>query len=262
MFSFINDLSESRLFPSRTSTDRYTHKEIQEFVQIYLCVFRIMLVERSSQDWIKTYIKKSIHWGDFSKWRSDGNDFYVLMHLLITTDTGLSSVFINSIMKWLRLAATTSGRYEMEVKRVLVRMDNDLRIRDSSLKNIRRLVTDWSDLSKREQRLAMTRLLQHMRAKMPKSEVLPHLVELSNHRGLEIKGACNLETDDRCKSDATISFTPYGFLSGLSEDATAGSTSAASVAAVPGALGVGFDPNGDTGIYPKKAKNKPIVLKR
>lgn len=55
---------------------------------------------------------------------------------------------------------------------------------------------------------------------------------------------------------------------GISETASSGSTSAASVATVPsalGGLGVGFDPNGDWGIYQhkKNKKNKkPIILRR
>lgn len=42
-----------------------------------------------------------------------------------------------------------------------------------------------------------------------------------------------------------------------------GTTSSASVAAVPGGLGAGFDPNGDKGIYQKPSKKKkPILLRR
>lgn len=47
------------------------------------------------------------------------------------------------------------------------------------------------------------------------------------------------------------------------KESDGGTTSSASVATVPGALGAGFDPNGDKGIYQKSPKKKkPIVLRR
>ena len=48
----------------------------------------------------------------------------------------------------------------------------------------------------------------------------------------------------------------------IRETASCGATGAASIAAVPGGLGAGFDPNGDKGIYEKPKKKKPVVLKR
>jgi hypothetical protein len=51
----------------------------------------------------------------------------------------------------------------------------------------------------------------------------------------------------------------------IGENATAGATSAASVATVVGGLGSGFDPNGHKGIYQgakKKKEKKPVVLRR
>ena len=48
------------------------------------------------------------------------------------------------------------------------------------------------------------------------------------------------------------------------ENATSGATGAASIATVVGGLGVGFDPNGDKGIYSdvKPKKQKPLLIKR
>jgi len=56
------------------------------------------------------------------------------------------------------------------------------------------------------------------------------------------------------------------------ESASAGATGAASVATVvgalgdgkkqAGALGVGFDPNGDQGVYQTSRKKKPLLIRR
>lgn len=48
----------------------------------------------------------------------------------------------------------------------------------------------------------------------------------------------------------------------IKENATAGATSAASIAVVPGGLGSGFDPNGHKGIYQdsqKKKRKAPLI---
>lgn len=46
----------------------------------------------------------------------------------------------------------------------------------------------------------------------------------------------------------------------VKENATSGSTSAASVATVVGGLGAGFDPNGHKGIYQDQSKKKKQPL--
>lgn len=48
----------------------------------------------------------------------------------------------------------------------------------------------------------------------------------------------------------------------IKENATSGSTSAASVATCVGGLGTGFDPNGHKGIYQDKPKKKKTPLIR
>lgn len=48
----------------------------------------------------------------------------------------------------------------------------------------------------------------------------------------------------------------------IKENATAGATSAASIATSVGGLGTGFDPNGDKGIYQSNGKKKKAPLIR
>jgi hypothetical protein len=49
------------------------------------------------------------------------------------------------------------------------------------------------------------------------------------------------------------------------ESASCGATCSASIATAPtalGGIGVGFDPNGDKGIYQAAKKKKPVILRR
>lgn len=265
-YSFLTELSESRLFPSVKALDRLARPDLAELTHLYLCALRILLRDPHSAGWARQYVRRTLHWGGFTRWRNDATDLYVLLHALSTKGDGVSTLFHQTLLRWLRAATTGDGEHETEARRVLVRLDLDLGVKDGSMRAIRRLVMDWPVLTRREQRLVMTRLLQFLRSRAAKAEVLPYLNRVAGLRNLEIKGACNLETGAGCYGDSRPAL-PLGFLAGLAgrrlgETATSGATSAASVATVAGGLGVGFDPDGDTGIYPKKPKSKPILLKR
>lgn len=259
-YSFLAELSESKLFPSSLALSKLARPDLADLTHLYLCALRILLHDPNSAGWTRHYIRRTLRWNGFTQWRNDATDLYVLLHALTTQGEGVSALFQQSLLRWLRKATTDDGEHEIEARRVFVRLDFDLGVKDGSLRAIRRLVMDWPVLTRREQRLAMTRMLQYLRSRASKAEILPYLTRVAQLGNLEIKGARNLETGEEER--------PMGFLASLAsgrrlrETATSGATSSASVATVAGALGVGFDPNGDTGIYPKKPKNKPLVLKR
>lgn len=156
---------------------------------------------------------------------------------------------------------------------------------------MRRLIMDWPDLDGRESKLAMTRLLQFFRSRANKGEFLLMLNRASRHGDLELHGVCDLESGDGCGTGRDEPFAePHhgaapvkkGFgLGGLlaagaagyalghmikkntTESATAGGTSAASVATSVGGIGAGFDNDHSKSIYPApKNSTKKSVIKR
>src|SRR6202034_1891362 len=101
-------------------------------------------------------------------------------------------------------------------------------ISNSMMKSLRRSVTDWAEMDHTARRDVITKLIQLIHTRAPaNSEVLPQLKKLSSE---------------------------------MHESASAGATGAASIAAVVGGLGAGFDPDDKwRSIYSKK---KPVMIRR
>lgn len=249
-YEFIGELSESKMFPTVASVFRHRVGEIAELTYLYLCAMRVLFQEDETRDWARQYARRTIQFGDFRMWRASSTDLYVLLHALEIAEAEEDIRFPlarTDVLRWMRDEAQSheTGR-ESRVKRMFARLDFGLKVRDSSMQAVRRLAANWSDLDRHEKELCITRLLQMFRTRAPKSELLPFLDRVARAENLEMKDVQNPEDE-------------------LQENATAGATSAASVATATtavGGIGVGFDPNGHKGIYEKNPKKKPLVLRR
>lgn len=286
--SLISELSESKMFPSAQTLSKENFNSLSEAAHLTLVTLRILLHEKSTHAWAKTYVQKTLRGGHFKSWRSDANDLYTLLYALSTGhyfEGGYHTVTVSPIERWLRDVSHDDKGDEGRTHTFFLRLDGILRIHDTSMKAVRRLVMDWADLTIHEKRLAVTRLLQMLRARAPRSEVLMKLQVLSRNKEFELEDVCNQETGE-CSGDegslnigtkkekSKYSLLPIlaigaGYaasraLGKLREEATAGATGAASVASVTTALGAetlgpGFNSNGNKGIY---QNTKPTVLRR
>jgi hypothetical protein len=206
MTPLIRDLCESKLFPSLATLDRKTPAEVAEITYLYLLALRIMLHEDEVRHWTKSYAQKSAQWGNFSLWRSNGTDLYVLLHALQVRgkdeEHGVYPINHAQVLQWLRNAS--HGRSdEALVRRIFMRLDFDLRVRHESMRSLRRLIMDWPNLTDYHKRLAVTRLLQFLRSRAPRSEVLVMFDRLADVKDFEIGGVCNMETGEGCGPDDT-----------------------------------------------------------
>jgi hypothetical protein len=229
MFSFINDLSESHLIASRTSLKNWDLTKLSQLAYLYFLGLRILLTSDKNQKWATNYCQKAGEPNDFFQWRSTGNDLYVFLHALSADpdneDVKASGdVHINPgiIRTWLRHS-------DGKTHNLFARLDAMFHITDSSMKSMRRIVSEWESADQTEQQDVLTKLVQMIHARAPSnSEILPQLKQL-------IK---------------------------IDESASSGGTSSASVATVVGGLGAGFDPTDSwRSVYPKK-KKKPVILHR
>lgn len=238
-FSFISQLSESSLFPSKASLERYKAKQIGELTFLYLCAMRIAFLEEETSRWAREYARKTVTWGNFDQWRNNATDLYVLLHALKPEqhEQGAGWYPLNHklVLGWLK--ETAMGHpHDEQTRRLLVRLDFDLRISDVAMRSLRRMIMDWPTLDSSDKKLALTRLHLMLRSRAPKSEILDHVKYLMD-RELELR-----------------------------EDATSGASASSNVATVAGSLGAGFDAAGDWGVYSKPTKkkeaDKPLVLRR
>lgn len=249
--SILSELSESKMYPTESKLDRAKHDELVEAAHVIFMALNILLSEDKTENWAEKYVKKTLR-GDFRTWRSDATDLYAILYALHTGNyhEGKYRTFpLGSIRRWLNHVQDIKDAEDSITRVFFFRLDGLLGIRDGSLKSLRRIIMDWRSLDNRERRSVFTRLLHLMRRRFPRAEVLVQLESLARTKDYEIDETAGKKIE---------------LLASLSENATAGGTSAASVATVSQplggqSLGAGFDSNGHKGIYQGA---KPIVLRR
>jgi hypothetical protein len=234
-YSMLLDLCESRLIPSRLSLKKWHIKALNELAYLYFLALRILLSSDDTKHWAKDYCARVAR-SDFETWRTDGNDFYVLLYAVSNEeDNSKSSISTHSVHDWLRHAGTPT--FDAQTQRLFNRLDAMFRIDNSTLKTSRRLIMHWSQTDARERQDLIDKLILQIRKLGPRSELLDHLKHLSQQY--------TADDDD----------TVY-------EAASSGGTGVASVATAVGGLGSGFDPSGEgleKSIYSKKSKKIPLV---
>lgn len=230
-FAFISALCESHLIPSRNSVKQWTVSKLSELCYLYFLALIVLLFNQKTRKWARTYCENVGDKNDFKSWRSSDNDLYAMLYSMTGDDTGIKGstehLHISStiIRKWLRDIASHED-IKGDTHYFMVRIDGMFDISKSSLKSLRRTITDWDDADKRSRQQTVSKLSQEIRQRSANCEVLSELKKLSDE---------------------------------LDESASSGATGAASVATVVSGLGTGFDASKDHGVYSKK---KPVMIRR
>lgn len=279
-YSILGDLTESRMFPSKKAIDKEDFDSLTESLFLLLIALRILLTEDGL--YAHLYVRRTISASNFKNWRADGTDVYLCMHALSTgkyepSDEYPDTINMLSIQRWLREMNKTDGTDETETRRLFLRIERLLFIKDASMRAIRRLVMDWPSLNSQQKRLSTTRLLQMLRARLPKSDLLPIITDVARQNNWEMMGVCDMETGDSCEADPVAhkkSSHPLskalGFAAGAAgayalfrnkpvKESDCGTTASSSIAGVTvplGGIGPGFaGPGGNKGIY----QDAPII---
>lgn len=237
-FSLLTDLCESRLITSKTALKTWKVSKLQQSAYLYFLAIRILLADEESAAWAKHYCAKTAQPNNFDHWRTDGNDFYVLLYALIgdaEINDNKSSVSSSAVRDWLRHVSHQD--FTAQTQKLFNRLDAMFHVSDSALKSLRRLIGHWDAANEREQQDAVDKVVQRLKAIAPNSELLTHLKAIS---------------DNYNKNDE------------VTEGASSGATGAASVATVVGGLGAGFDQDYSKSIYHQKKtkKSQPAIIRR
>jgi len=227
-YDFIGNLSESNLFPSKNALTRKSAEDMVELLYLYVCAIRILLAEDETESWARPYLRKTIQFDNFDRWRVNGTDLYSILHSIYAPDVVLKHeaesnkyrdnivIDYDNLYRWMRAGSLNQSRSDV-TKRLFTRMDYTFKIKNGSFRAIRRLVMDWPDLGKTDRQLAMTRLLQLLRVRAPRSELLPYLNRIARQHDLELDDVCNPETGEGCQEPMLKknSKLKTSFLSGL-----------------------------------------------
>lgn len=198
MFDFIGTLAESRLIPSTNSYSPFSAEDLAELAVLYISALWLMYCDKDEHEFAISYAKKTIQYGvNFEKWRTGGTDLYNILHGLMAEDIILSHPSQSEkfkfhvpigeapLIRWLREMA--NGHVQVQTHRsFFVKLDFNFKISNNSIRAIRRLVMDWKTINFGERSLCMTRLLQMLRSRAIKGEMLPALSKMAREKELEI----------------------------------------------------------------------------
>jgi hypothetical protein len=232
-------LSESRLISSTNALKKYDAEHLADLAVLYVCAIYILYCTNSTKHFAEKYARRTIQYGtQFNQWHTGATDLYAILFGLtaehIKLDNQEESDHFKSILpfgetllvRWLR-ELNNSHLHSATHRSLFTRLDFNFKIKNSSIRAIRRLVMEWDDLDHHEQKLAMTRLLQLMRNRAQKSELLSELQNMADQHELEIEDACDKETGRGCATVTNLTVNPIAKKSGGSLMATLAGAAAA-----------------------------------
>jgi len=236
---FLQNLTEARLLGGgKTGLKKYNARDVADLLFLHICALQMMKHEFYGLPEAQKYIKNSGNLIHFDYWSSHRNELYVLIHVLIgrfaepqqrlLKDQEASRVFIERVKidkqllrKYLRLIAAGKTDESFE-RRFLLGLEHGLMISNSNYRAIRRLVMTWPKQSHSTKQLVMTRLLQILRSKARRSELLPILEAISRKQKMEDRTLKPLEGEDNRKAQKTPTKPKMGFIKSLALGAAAG----------------------------------------
>ena len=201
---FLQDLSEAKLIGrSKQGLKRFNAQDLSELLFLHICALQIMKHEFHGLPMAQEYVKKIGPLTNFNNFMASRNEIFVFLHVLtgrnaepqrkLLKDQEASRELIDRISinmpflrKYLRLVLAGKDDEPFE-RRFLLMLERELKISNGYYRAIRRLVSSWKRQSRSSRKLVMTRLLQIMRSKARRSEMLGLIELLSKQEKLEKK---------------------------------------------------------------------------
>lgn len=216
---FIKSLSESKMLASKSSYKNFTGRQVADLIYLHVIALKILFSEESTKEFAKDYAKRSARYIGFARWYQNATDLHLLTHAIVDEDISLKmpdssqefreNLYFDqdSVVKWLRRLQT--GREELSMtRRLFMSLDGQLKIQDSRMKAIRRLVQNWDSTTLSRKQLSMTSLLQILRFRSRRSDLLVELEKLADTMKLELKNVANPETGEESPDDIPTTKKP------------------------------------------------------
>lgn len=236
-FSFIKEnCNESKMFRN-SHLSQLTLRDTVDSVFLNMLTLYMLSKEFETAPFAKEYAQRTLMFGNFTAPRVSGTDLYQGLHIMLNptsvTAQQLKARDQNLVLaKQLRanaklvkqfLTGIANGTLDrVTAIRLMYRLEGQMGIDISNYKSLRRLITDWENLSTHQRELCVTRLLQYYRLRGKRSELLPVLDVLSRNKGYEITDAANAELAALGAGAIAGSRSSNGFLKGVAKVGAAG----------------------------------------
>jgi hypothetical protein len=208
-------VNESSLLRSINTVSRYNARDIADLTQLYLITLHILRCEFETAPFAQSYANRTQSAGNWDHVRIHLNDLYQLLNIVISQSqtwtnqlrnqpasrTLLDDVNLNQadVIKFLR--NIRGGNFDLNLSgRLLFKFERQLRIQTQNYRSMRRIAQDWqrAHVDVEAKQLVVTRMLQALRHRAMRGDLIMPLQKLAMVHQLEIKDACDPETGKGC----------------------------------------------------------------
>jgi len=236
-FSFITEnCNESKMFRNNYLS-QLTLRDAVDSVFLNLLTVYLLSKEFETKPFAQDYAKRTIQFGNFNLPRVSGTDLYQGLHIILNPEGALAARLKapeqnkalaqelrtnkKMILDFLRNISTGHADATSAI-RIMYRLEGQMGIDISNYKSLRRLITDWDNLSTHQRELCVTRLLQYYKVRGKHSELYPILDTLASKKGYLLHGVDNAELAALGAGSVAGSRTSSSFLSSLAKAAAMG----------------------------------------
>jgi len=199
---FLKYVVEGRIVRRPGDLQRYTFQEICE--KIYLSFLGISLLKNFSQtaNWVKSYSRETITYGDFDKVRYSANDLHNML-AVVDGDSAITQKLSNknaamALRQRISLPTLAVKRYLRMLNsdyEFLASLERALQIKSTDYKNLRLAIASFNTLDGRRKKVAVTRLLQAVRAKLSGTDIARKVEEFSKKQKFELDNVVDAEVE-------------------------------------------------------------------
>ena len=233
-FSFIKDnCNESKMFRNNYLS-QLTLRDTVDSVFLNLLTLYMLSKEFETRPFAQEYATRTMSFANFATPRVGGTDLYQGLHIMLYP-TGHTASLLKAEEQNSALASQlhtnaklvkdfirgiASGTLDRTTAiRIMYRLEGQMGIDISNYKSLRRLITDWENISTVQRQLCVTRLLQYYHLRGRRSELLPVLETLARNKGMELTDVGNAELAAVGAGSIVGSRSGNGFLSGVAKAA-------------------------------------------
>jgi hypothetical protein len=193
---FINNIIEARALRTPSALGKMSPDEIATNVFLHILVLQAIKFNGNAEK----YAKKTFQYQNFTGIKAASTDLHNWISVILNPNKysdsvgSMGNITINEQLMKRYLRDMSKGKIDIHFdRRFLLQLEKSLKIKVGGYKAIRRIVAEWANASEQERKLAMTRLLQAIRANAPTSDLRAGFESISRGNNWEIDDAKNAE---------------------------------------------------------------------
>ena len=197
---FLQYVSEGRVVRRQSDLQRYTFQEITERIYLSFLTLTLLRSFEQTKGFVKSYATDTLAYGSFERVRSTSNDLHNMM-AVVAGDIEITKKLANknaamALRQRQTVPVLAIRRYLRDFRgsyAFLTKLESALGITNIDYKNLRRAISDYSNLDTKRKKATTTRLLQALRAKLSGTDLQRKAQEFADKQKLELDNVVDAE---------------------------------------------------------------------